>query len=107
MAPGTHFKPVIGADVANPASVRKIVFVCGKHYYPLARHVAEKGVSDTAVVRLEQLCPFPTKELQDEVKKYPNAKSKLSKSFFKISKLSMLLEIITGSETVMFHSVYR
>lgn len=76
MAPGTHFKPVIGSDVPNPGSVRKIVFVCGKHYYPLAKHAAEKGVTDTAFVRLEQLCPFPTKELQDEVKKYPNAKSK-------------------------------
>jgi len=75
MAPGTHFKPVIGDSIAkDPKAVKKIVFVCGKHYYPLARHAQENGITDSAFVRLEQLCPFPTKDLQEEVKKYPNAK---------------------------------
>ena len=36
----------------------------------------EQGIKDTALIRLEQLCPFPTKELQDEVSRYPHAKSK-------------------------------
>ena len=36
----------------------------------------ENDIQDTAIVRLEQLCPFPTKELQDEVSRYKHVKSK-------------------------------
>ena len=36
-----------------------MVFVTGKHYYALARHAEESGLSGVAFVRLEQLCPFP------------------------------------------------
>ena len=42
----------------------------------LLKHIEEQGIKDTALIRLEQLCPFPTKELQDEVSRYPHAKSK-------------------------------
>ena len=38
------------------------------------RHAKERGVTDTAFVRLEQLCPFPAQELQDVLKIYPNVK---------------------------------
>jgi len=74
MAPGTHFQPVIGDSSVAPSAVRKVVFVCGKHYYSLVRHAKERGVTDTAFVRLEQLCPFPAQELQDVLKIYPNVK---------------------------------
>jgi probable 2-oxoglutarate dehydrogenase E1 component DHKTD1 len=78
MASGTHFKPVIGDDkCTNPNAVTRLVFVSGKHYYAVAKHVEENKIEDTAIVRLEQLCPFPTKELQDEVSRYKNVKSKL------------------------------
>ena len=55
-----------------------MVFVSGKHYFVLKKYAEDNGIKDVAFVRLEQLCPFPTKELQDEVSKYPNAKSKKS-----------------------------
>ena len=38
MAPGTHFQPVIGDNSVAPSAVRKVVFVCGKHYYSLVRY---------------------------------------------------------------------
>ena len=77
MASGTHFKPVIGDDkCTNPNAVTRLVFVSGKHYYAVAKHVEENKIEDTAIVRLEQLCPFPTKELQEEVSRYKNVKSK-------------------------------
>ena len=44
--------------------------------FSLLKHIEEQGIKDTALIRLEQLCPFPTKELQDEVSRYPHAKSK-------------------------------
>ena len=52
------------------------MFVSGKHYYAAAKHMEENDIQDTAIVRLEQLCPFPTKELQDEVSRYKHVKSK-------------------------------
>ena len=74
MESGTHFQPVLGDQVSDPRSVQRIVFVSGKHCFALKKFAEENGIKDTAFVRLEQLCPFPTKELQDEVSKYPNAK---------------------------------
>eukprot|EP00093_Oithona_nana_P001373 01373.XXX_3971_5500_1 [CDS] Oithona nana genome sequencing. len=76
MRSGTHFQPVIGDTSANPKDVRRLIFVTGKHYYALRKFVDEKEMKDTAIVRLEQLCPFPTKELQDEVSRYQHVKSK-------------------------------
>lgn len=78
MDSGTSFEPVIGDKKANPKEVRRLVFVTGKHYYALVKHAEENNVQDTAFIRLEQLCPFPTKELQDEVSRYPHIKSKFS-----------------------------
>ncbi len=52
-----------------------MIFVSGKHYYALRKHAEEKGVSNVAFVRLEQLCPFPVKELQEAVERFPKAKS--------------------------------
>ncbi len=53
----------------------QVIFVSGKHYYALLKHAEEKGVSNVAFVRLEQLCPFPVKELQEAVERFPKAKS--------------------------------
>ena len=57
-----------------PKNVTKVVFVCGKHYYGLTKKADEDNCTDTAFVRVEQLCPFPVADLQDEISKYPNAK---------------------------------
>ena len=81
MGPGTHFKPVLPDTHPNPKEVKKIVFVSGKHFYAVQKHMDEQSITDTALIRLEQLCPFPTKELQDELSRFPNAKSKLKDNF--------------------------
>jgi len=75
ISPGTHFRPVLSSSSDASEEVTKLVFVSGKHYYALAKAAEENKVKDTAFIRLEQLCPFPTKELQDEIKKYPNARN--------------------------------
>ena len=78
MAPGTSFRTVIGDEAAtNPSKVEKVVFVTGKHYYPLVKAAEERGLREkVAIVRVEQLCPFPTMELQEELKKYKSAKGR-------------------------------
>lgn len=74
MAPGTSFQSVLGdASVKNPSGVKKVIFVCGKHFYALAKERETKNLKDVAIVRLEEICPFPAARLQEELRKYPNA----------------------------------
>lgn len=77
MGPGTSFKPVIGdSSVVDPSSVQRVLVCSGKHYYGLLKHreTLPEAVKNTAIVRLEELCPFPTEALQQELNKYKNAK---------------------------------
>jgi 2-oxoglutarate dehydrogenase E1 component len=53
--------------------VKRVVACSGKVYYDLARKREEKGIDDVALVRVEQLYPFPHKAFAAELKKYPNA----------------------------------
>ncbi|MET9916463.1 multifunctional oxoglutarate decarboxylase/oxoglutarate dehydrogenase thiamine pyrophosphate-binding subunit/dihydrolipoyllysine-residue succinyltransferase subunit [Streptomyces sp. NPDC006435] len=71
------FRPVIGDDSVNPADVRKVVFCAGKVYYDLEAERAKRGVTDTAIIRLERLYPLPGAEIQAEIAKYPNAEKYL------------------------------
>ena len=49
--------------------------VCsGKIYYELLAHRRANDIKDIAIVRLEQLYPFPADAFRGEVNKYPNAK---------------------------------
>lgn len=74
LAPGTTFKPVLDDHLENPAAIRRVIFVSGKHYYALNQYRQEKGVKDVAIVRVEELCPFPAAGLQKIFAKYSNAK---------------------------------
>jgi 2-oxoglutarate dehydrogenase E1 component len=53
--------------------VKRVLACSGKVYYDLAKKRDEKGFDDTAIVRVEQLYPFPHKAFAAELKKYPNA----------------------------------
>ncbi|MFF9278697.1 multifunctional oxoglutarate decarboxylase/oxoglutarate dehydrogenase thiamine pyrophosphate-binding subunit/dihydrolipoyllysine-residue succinyltransferase subunit [Streptomyces griseosporeus] len=72
-----QFRPVIGDSSADPAAVRKVVFCAGKVYYDLEAERQKRGVTDTAIIRIERLYPLPGAELQAEIKKYPNAEKYL------------------------------
>ncbi len=43
-------------------------------YYHLAKRRKEKNIKDIAIVRIEQITPFPFDKVAEQVKKYPNAK---------------------------------
>jgi 2-oxoglutarate dehydrogenase E1 component len=53
--------------------VRRVVLCSGKVYYDLLAKAEAQEVNDIAIVRIEQLYPFPAKTLQSELEKYPNA----------------------------------
>lgn len=59
--------------VKNAAKVKRIVACSGKVYYDLVKKRDEKGGNDVAIIRVEQLYPFPHKAFAAEVRKYPNA----------------------------------
>jgi 2-oxoglutarate dehydrogenase E1 component len=52
--------------------VKRVVACSGKVYYDLAKKREEKGTDDVAIIRVEQLYPFPHKAFAAELKKYPN-----------------------------------
>ena len=52
--------------------VKRLIACSGKVYYDLAKYREEKGLTDVAIIRVEQLYPFPHKAFAAELKKYPN-----------------------------------
>jgi len=54
--------------------VRRVVACSGKVYYDIVAERARRGVDDIAVVRLEQLYPFPHEEFVAQIELYANAK---------------------------------
>ena len=53
--------------------VKRVIACSGKVYYDLVKKRTENAVSDVAIIRVEQLYPFPHKAFAAAIKKYPNA----------------------------------
>jgi len=72
---GSRFRRVLGEvdDLVPDDQVRRVVLCTGKVYYDLLQARREQEVSDVALVRVEQLYPWPKDGVQRELKKYPNA----------------------------------
>ena len=70
-----NFRTVISeaAQIVAVEKVRKIVFCSGKVYYDLFEAREAAKINDVALIRLEQLYPFPAQEIAAELKKYKNA----------------------------------
>ena len=61
------------AIVKNAAKVKRVIACSGKVYYDLVKKREESGATDVAIVRVEQLYPFPHKAFAAELKKYSKA----------------------------------
>ena len=69
------FARVIGeADKLDDATVRRVVFSSGKVYFDLLKARRAAGITDVALVRIEQIYPFPTEEYEAALKRYPAAR---------------------------------
>jgi len=55
--------------------VKRVIFCSGKVYYDIAAERAKRAIDDIAIVRIEQLYPFPHDEFQAQIDLYANAKS--------------------------------
>jgi 2-oxoglutarate dehydrogenase E1 component len=60
-------------DDIPPAQVQRIVFCSGKVYFDLLKARRAAAQRDVAVVRVEQLYPFPVEEYQATLARYPKA----------------------------------
>ena len=54
---------------------KRVIFCSGKVYYDIAAERAKRSIDDIAIVRIEQLYPFPHDEFAAQIEQYPNAKS--------------------------------
>ena len=72
---GENFKTLIPEThkLNENDKIRRLVLCSGKVYYDLIEAREVSKINDVAIVRLEQLYPFPAQELANEIKKYKNA----------------------------------
>lgn len=71
-----NFQEVLD-DTADAKKVTRVAFCSGKVYYDLIERREKEGVDDIAFIRLEQLYPFPQKQIDVILKKYSKAKEYL------------------------------
>ncbi len=71
------FQEVIDDTDANPDTTTRLVFCTGKLYYELLEEKEKFGYNHVAIIRIEQLYPFPKKMVMELVEKYPKAKTYL------------------------------
>ena len=74
-ATGSRFRTVIPEidAIAPPEAVKRVVLCSGKVYYDLLTERRERGIRDVAVVRVEQLYPFPVNTLPKVLAPYRRA----------------------------------
>jgi 2-oxoglutarate dehydrogenase E1 component len=71
----SEFKAVIGEiDAVRPEAVRRVVMCAGKVYYELLEARRARNIHDVAILRIEQLNPFPDEALGRELVRYSRAK---------------------------------
>ncbi|MFZ5637210.1 MAG: 2-oxoglutarate dehydrogenase E1 component [Pseudomonadota bacterium] len=67
------FRHLIADDSADPKAVKRVVVCGGKVYYDLLEDAQKREQNDVAIVRIEQLYPFPRAALSAELKRYSKA----------------------------------
>ena len=67
------FQHLIGDANVDPKKVKRVVACSGKVYYDLLEEAGKRGLDDVALLRVEQLYPFPRDLLAAELKRYAKA----------------------------------
>ena len=68
-----RFLEVLPDATAEPANVRAVLLCSGKVSFELEARRQESGRTDVAIVRVEQLSPFPQAQVLAEMDRYPGA----------------------------------
>ncbi|UDY24695.1 multifunctional oxoglutarate decarboxylase/oxoglutarate dehydrogenase thiamine pyrophosphate-binding subunit/dihydrolipoyllysine-residue succinyltransferase subunit [Nocardioides sp. Kera G14] len=70
------FQPVVGDTTVDAAKVKTVLLVSGRLTWDLVVDRKKRDRDDVAIVRVEQLYPWPNDEIAAELAKYPNATAK-------------------------------
>ncbi len=73
LAEGSFQTVIPEIDALDPKKVERVVLCSGKVYYDLLEKRRNEGREDIAIVRIEQLYPFPHKAFAAELKRFPKA----------------------------------
>jgi len=68
------FKEIIDDATAELNQINNLVFCSGKIYYELLSEKEKTNRNDIAIIRIEQLYPFPQEQFQELISKYHGAK---------------------------------
>jgi 2-oxoglutarate dehydrogenase E1 component len=68
------FQEIYGDTYADAKKVKKVLLCSGKVYFDLLEKQQKDNRTDVAIIRIEQLHPFPTSQVNAELAKYPKAK---------------------------------
>ena len=74
LSKGTFQTVIPEVDELDPKKVTRVVVCAGKIFYELLAARREHKIANVAILRLEQLYPFPNEVFAAEMKKYPKAK---------------------------------
>ncbi|NGN98055.1 2-oxoglutarate dehydrogenase E1 component [Grimontia sp. S25] len=70
-----NFQPAIGEiDELDPKAVKRVVMCSGKVYFDLLEARRKDEIKDVAIIRIEQIYPFPKEDVQAAISEYVNAK---------------------------------
>ena len=73
LADGEYQVVIPDAEIRIPQKVKRVVFCSGKVYFDLAAARRERVIDDIALVRLEQLYPFPHDQFKTEIERFRDA----------------------------------
>ncbi len=73
LANGSFITVIPETQKIDPKKVRRIIACCGKIYYDLMAYRLEHEIVDVAIIRIEQLYPFPHDDFQSEIERYDKA----------------------------------
>ena len=74
LADGSFRTVIPEVDDLDPEGVKRLVFCSGKVFYELLEERRERKLDDVAIVRIEQLYPFPEQEFGEVIAPYKNLK---------------------------------
>jgi len=72
---GTRFMRVLAETerLVADAKIRRVLMCSGKVYYDLLEERTKRGINDVAIVRVEQLYPWPKDAIKHQLARYPHA----------------------------------